>query len=414
LTNLTKLHLHSNKLTQICQLEPLVNLAHLDLCNNNITQISGLHTMTHLIELGLSENNLTKISNLDHLINLQYLHLCNNHITEISGLDRLVKLRHLRLRNNQIKKIQGLDTLINLRCLFLCHNALTKIEGLDHLTCLEWLFLNQNKIRKIEGLENLRSLQHLLLGQNRITKLEGIRTLSNLIQISVDKNPIKSIMDPNEVIFCPHLDEICTGFISSEPIHPIIIRFLKKNCLQGTRIKVFDDNQNVHNSDINFSITNSIMKLMKDNLFVAINKDEILSDLILTERTKRLIFEFMSMTDVHSTLYVTFAELFQVVWKIIQSHPDRNTIKQIMNDEMSDSQCKCFTGRMSRLVNVLNGFDPRVNIKISETDSISNIIILQRRIHGDNIQALREGARTELTWRGFKEDVIEEWISYIE
>ena len=45
---------------------------------------------------------------------------------------------------------------------------------------------------------------------------------------------------------------------------------------------------------------------------------------------------------------------------------------------MSDSLCKCFTGRMSRLINCLNGFDELVQINISENEQIGQIIILVR------------------------------------
>ena len=45
---------------------------------------------------------------------------------------------------------------------------------------------------------------------------------------------------------------------------------------------------------------------------------------------------------------------------------------------MNDSVCKCFTGRMSRLINCLNGFDDLVEIKISDKEQIGNIIVTIR------------------------------------
>ena len=46
--------------------------------------------------------------------------------------------------------------------------------------------------------------------------------------------------------------------------------------------------------------------------------------------------------------------------------------------EIHDSICKCFTGRISRLINCLNGYDSKINITISQNDKISNIIILTK------------------------------------
>ncbi len=67
--------------------------------------------------------------------------------------------------------------------------------------------------------------------------------------------------------------------------------------------------------------------------------------------------------------------MLQSAWIVIKNHKDSEEIKKILNTEMSDSICKCFTGRLSRLINTLNGFDERVIIKISDNDSIGNIIV---------------------------------------
>jgi hypothetical protein len=53
----------------------------------------------------------------------------------------------------------------------------------------------------------------------------------------------------------------------------------------------------------------------------------------------------------------------------------KDEIKRVLNIEMDESVCKCFTGRISRLINCLNGFDPLVNINIYESEQISQIII---------------------------------------
>jgi hypothetical protein len=69
---------------------------------------------------------------------------------------------------------------------------------------------------------------------------------------------------------------------------------------------------------------------------------------------------------------------------------------------------------MSRLVNVLNGFDPRVQVRISESDGIANIIVLQREIYGDNPEILREKVREEMATRGYDSCTINEWVMHID
>ena len=97
---------------------------------------------------------------------------------------------------------------------------------------------------------------------------------------------------------------------------------------------------------------------------------------------------------------------------------DTNEIKRILNTEISDSQCKCFTGRMSRLVNCLNGFDDLVNIKISDNEQIGNVItVIKEKLCSENkydVDLHRELATKELTERGYDTKIIDEYVSYIE
>ena len=49
-------------------------------------------------------------------------------------------------------------------------------------------------------------------------------------------------------------------------------------------------------------------------------------------------------------------------------------IKKILNEEMASALCKCFTGRISRLLNCLNKIDPLVHIHIvSLNDMFRNV-----------------------------------------
>ena len=79
---------------------------------------------------------------------------------------------------------------------------------------------------------------------------------------------------------------------------------------------------------------------------------------------------------------------------------------------MEDSLCKCFTGRLSRLINCLNGFDDRVSIRISDSNEISNIIIIIKNKY-DNIDDQKEQIIKELKERNYEDDIINEWLSYI-
>lgn len=83
-----------------------------------------------------------------------------------------------------------------------------------------------------------------------------------------------------------------------------------------------------------------------------------------------------------------------------------------------------FTGRLTRLLNVLVGFYRRkapcmfpkgngddIEIQISDSEQITNIILsLQKKYSGDQ---LRDEFKKELLERQYIETIINEWLEYI-
>ena len=74
---------------------------------------------------------------------------------------------------------------------------------------------------------------------------------------------------------------------------------------------------------------------------------------------------------------------------------------------------------MSRLVNCLNGFVEEVNVCTSNNEQIANIIInvKQKYIHDTSIDVLdkiKMHVIGELKERNYDNNIIDEWINYIE
>jgi hypothetical protein len=145
--------------------------------------------------------------------------------------------------------------------------------------------------------------------------------------------------------------------------------------------------------------------------------DIIINNTFINNNTKTILFEYMNCKDVHSTLNVTFAELLINVLSFIDQHEAKKEIYKVLEQEMKDTICKCFTGRMSRLINCLNGFEDHIVIHISNNEQIGNIIILikDKLIKENNytIELHKEIVTKELYERGYEKDIIDEWISYI-
>jgi hypothetical protein len=395
-TETTMLDLRSNQLTAIPEeIKYFTNLEALDLSYNQITTIPE-HIFDHLINirfLDLSYNQITTIPEhiFDHLINIRFLGLSYNQITTIPEhlFDSLTNLRKLHIYNNKIKKMPEhiFDSLTNLESLDLRHNKITTIPEhiFDHLTNLLYLLLSHNEITAIPEhlFDRLINLEALWIYSNKITTISiSILNCRRLRILEYRHNPIE------------RMDVRIQRFIDN-------IRNPKTSA-------IFNDSQNVHSSSIQSSVKESINSLMRDPF--TMDKDVMIKQLIdESPACLQSLLCYLDDKDVHSTLYLTFFEVFEKVWgRIIGSDFKADLIKRL-DEEMMDSECKCFTGRMSRLVNVLVGFFTDINITISNNERIGAIIssVLKGKEMTDE---LKELCRKSLTDAEIEDDEIGKWL----
>jgi Leucine-rich repeat (LRR) protein len=396
------------KIQKIIKINGLNNLQRLDLSDNWISCIKGFGNLTALQQLNLSGNRIGCIKGLSNLTALQQLDLSGNWISCIKGFSNLTALQQLNLSGNQIGCIKGFGNLTALQQLELSGNQITRIEGFDNMPALRELSLSYNQITRIEGFDNMPVLRKLDLSGNRITRIEGFDRMTALQHLDLRNNPINEV--PMTIMLLRNL----YIFYVDATFDQIIQRFLTKNNIKFVRT-IYDDNQNVHDQHINLSITQSMYRLLEQKSVLSEEKiiSEILNDPILTKRIKDQLIEYIGIPDVHSLLNVTFSEAFCVVWQIIRKHKECDEIKRILNQEMADSVFKCFTGRLSRLVNCLNGFDDRVTVRISDQQELANLIISIRQ-KTDSLAEQTEMVRREMTERGYDEQMIRKWLCYLE
>jgi hypothetical protein len=334
-------------------------------CDNNIA--------LKITELNLSNNKLTKIpKEIGKLINLQKLYLQNNYLKIIpKEIGNLINLQKLNLYNN---------------------NLTTMPVELGNLINLEGLYLNNNQLTTIPAeIGNLINLEELYLHDNNLTTIPI--EITNIINLSISyfNNPI-------------------------EYIPPQVIRYLETN---KTTQQIYNDSQSVHNHSIQEGVKKSIYYIMSikpiynlDNL-----NDIIINNIFINNQTKTILFDYINCKDIHSVLNITFAELLINVLSFIDQYDAKVEIYKVLEQEMNDTICKCFTGRMSRLINCLNGFDNNIVINISDTEQIGNIIILIKdklvSVNNYTIELHKEIVIKELYDRGYEKNIINEWISYI-
>jgi len=181
---------------------------------------------------------------------------------------------------------------------------------------------------------------------------------------------------------------------------------------------IYNDGQNVHNHNIQESIRKSVNNILEIKPIITDTTDLILNDTILTNETKEILMEYKNSKEIYSALNITFEELLLYVFNRIEINEHKDEIKQVLNVEMIDSVCKCFTGRMSRLINCLNGFDSLVNIQIADNEQIAQVIeVVRVGLEKENkyeIRLHKELVREQLIERNYDDAVIKEWISHIE
>jgi hypothetical protein len=154
---------------------------------------------------------------------------------------------------------------------------------------------------------------------------------------------------------------------------------------------------------------------MKD--IITVKKEDLIKELIsLNPKCLEQLIEYLEIKDVHSILLINFEDLFLRVFQRIINSEHKTELMIRLDDEMTDSMCKCFTGRLTRLVNVLVGFFDDIEINISESERISAIILSVLSGSGttgtsDMTDELKEICRTKLKEAEVEESEIEKWLS---
>ena len=399
ISNITKLNIECcDKLSDIilgCRIEqfklrecPLLRT----LCMHNKTlSVLEISECPRLVELVLSYNNLRSLEGI-HCPNLSILNVCSNRLMiDLEELSHMPMLKSLNIANNRLlENINGIQYCTQLRTLDISSVGLTSLDGVGELSELREINFYNNMISDITPLSRCQNLRKIDMTSNRIERLPMfLATLPHL-------NSLKCY--DNEIIYIP------------EPVGRRLNILRRHIDIAGGLV---NDRQNVHRSDIQKSVRDSIIRILDDPRVVSETKlnESITEDIILTETTKRLLFEFLNINDIHGELYCSFKDLLLHVWALIEEHEERNELKRILNQEISDSQCKCFTGRLSRLLNVLNGYyDDLVKITISLNEQKNQIMILAL----NNFTTKEEQEtyiRREFEERGFED--VEDWLSFI-
>lgn len=170
---------------------------------------------------------------------------------------------------------------------------------------------------------------------------------------------------------------------------------------------IYDDSQNVHNTTINQSTLNTASELINkyepqniklDYVYYKTKSFENLPPEQI-EKVEKSIHRINTDTSTFGKGFTLYT-IYQSLLNLIDNHPQKNDLNERLLDELIDMSGKCSTGHLSRLINVLQGFetDLQVKVKININDEVYAKIkhlIEQSVINDDKMDEIMEDMLSE-------------------
>jgi internalin A len=386
--NLQELHIKHNQITSLDPLVNCINLRFLDCSYNKISSLKSLTNCINLQELNCNSNQISSLNSLADCINLRMLNCRNNKITSLGPLINCTNLRDFYCGSNKIISLDPLANYINLQTLYCYDNQITSLNPLTKCINLRVLHCGSNKIILLDPLSNCINIQELNCNHNQIISLECLVYLRRLVLLCYYDNPLS---------------------LQSVQVH----RFLDRLNIINPSSSIYQDGQNVHDVTIQKTVCESLQSLLRDEKPLFSIDDIINSN--LNSKTKESLIEYCQNESVHSVHLITYGELLGYVWQRINKSDYKEELFKILEEQIAESECKCFTGRFNRTLSILVGFYDDIKINISDNARIGAIIIAckDRIIPYDPIDH-KKLVEMELTEAGYTADEIKPWIDAID
>ena len=305
------LYLDECKITDLSQLEMITELKILNISNNKIEDVSNLKYLTKLEELYCDNNRISNLDSVRDLLNLKIIHCSENQIINLDSLINLTNLKELKCSFNKINNVDFIKNLNKLITLSIADNFIKHLEVgdsvlIEDLDCCNNSLRNTNFIKNLKnlkkfsmyenyGIEELdveynTELEYLTCSYNSISEIKNISKCKKLKSLDIRELQLETLSGIEECTNLKHLyiiDVNKPGHISVYLEIPQIIKDYKiNNCnitlelnrflnvintLQGFIETVYNDEQNVHNSNIVKSIKSSLSYILEEPLYKDIN-----------------------------------------------------------------------------------------------------------------------------------------------
>jgi len=325
-------------------------------------------------------------------------------------------LEELNLNENQLQEVKGLPA--SLRDVRLRENLLTSLPPLPPQ--LEILEVSGNRLKEVANLPH--TLRKCWMANNQLTSIdeEGLMACDGLDDLDYQGNPQLKV------------SEAFLDFIE-ERFHDIWVSGARQRAVEALQRgetkhlpPIYDDPQNVHHVDASLlANANYLMGgSVEDHALDPDTKEELLEEAQrwgVPEDVRGVILEEWEMRSRKSAITVSVGELWLALWGRLRGmkRKEREVVLSILVTEVRESHNVCFTGRVGRILGILQGFEDGIELKIPLNEQIvARYTACQRRLERKKIPEdtltyaweLECSFLLELMELGLNEEKREEWL----
>ena len=342
---------------------------------NNLDEYLTYIIFNDIIYLKFEDYNQCKLPDI-FPNNLQILIFNKSSVIEFPN-NLPTTLTSIYCYTSKIKTLPDLSYLINVEIIDIHDNYLEKIVNLLPPN-IKTLDLSYNMLKEIL-IEIPYELASLDLSYNILSETFNLKNKATML--------VSNSMYSDEYFF--KITKLNTKFNHTNTINNY------SNIIHNTHNTniIYENKQNVHSSSIQNSVSKSVTQLiaLTDNLQLRDieyiihqleqhNKNYInyFFKLITFSNSsiKRHLTSWCSINDISTTHGITYKQLVKYVYAIIENHKDRNELEKIMIQEIYESVDYCFTGKFTRMINILSGFVEEITIYISPKEQMQSKIAI--------------------------------------
>ena len=166
--------------------EEIEGLGRLDARNRGIRDLTGLQLATNLNRLPLSDNQISDLSPIAGLIGLQALWINNNPVSDLFPLKGLTNLTELVFDDTHVSDLLPLAGLTNLEVLGISTPLISDLSPLKSLTNLTILWFHRTQVSDLSPLSGLVNLEDLSANQGGI--FDAIRRIEEQTGVVINTN----------------------------------------------------------------------------------------------------------------------------------------------------------------------------------------------------------------------------------